>query len=212
MKEKNTDKLIGELCGGLKPVKALPHPLLRVALYVTLTAAYVGVTVWLYGIRSDWQDKLVDIHFLFEIGMAAAIWIGAMIAAAFLCIPDMRGKQWMNVVPVTLAAVLVYWAKLRMMLEGVTFFPVHWGGCFKDGCLMGLVPLVLILIFSRQGATCRPYWMAVMNALAVTMAGWIGLRLTCSMNDMGAGFLHHFIPYMVLGVAVGLLARRLFKW
>lgn len=212
MDEKNTDKLIGELCGGLKPVRKMPHPLLRGGVYVGLTAAYVAVMVSMYGMRPDWNDKIRDIYFLFEIGTAIFIWLTSMAAAAFLCIPDMRGQTWLKAVPLTLAAVLLYWAGLRLSLEDVTLFPIHWGGCFKDGCLMGFVPFVMILIFSRQGATCRPYWMAVMNALAVTMAGWVGLRMTCSMNDMGAGFIHHFIPYMVLGVAVGLLARRLFKW
>ncbi len=209
---KETDKLIGELCGGLKPVKKLPHPLARMALYFVLTAAYVAMIVWMYGPRHDWGDKVIHLNFLFEIGIATAIWISSMVAAAWLCIPDMRGQNWLNAVPVTLTAVLVFWATLRSSLEGLAFFPIQWGGCFKDGCMMGLVPFVLILIFSRQGATCRPYWMAVQNALSVTMAGWIGLRMTCTMNDMGAGFLHHFIPYMALGIAVGLLARRLFKW
>ena len=209
---KETDKLIGELCGGLKPVKKLTHPLLRGALYVGLTAAYVVTIVMMYGARADLAEKTGDIYFMFEIGTAVFIWLTSMVAAAFLCIPDMRGQTWMKAVPLTLSAVLLYWASLRFALEHVSFFPIPWGGCFKDGFMMGLVPLIMILIFSRQGATCRPYWMAVMNSLAVTMAGWVGIRMTCSMNDMGGGFIHHFIPYMVAGVAVGLLARRLFKW
>jgi hypothetical protein len=212
MTKQDMDKLIGDLCAGLTPCKRLPHPALRVLLYLALTVAYIVMTVSMYGIRHDWAEKFHDVYFIFESTLALAIWLSSMLAAAWLCIPDMRGQNWMKVVPVTLAVVMLFWTFLRGTMEGINLFPVHWGHCFKDGCLMGAVPLVLIVLMSRKGATCSPYWMAAMNALAVTMAGWIGLRMTCPMNDMGQGFIYHFIPYMAIGVVVGLLARRLFRW
>jgi hypothetical protein len=212
MTKQDMDKLIGDLCAGLSPVKPLHHPLLRVLLYMFLTVAYVGVTVHLYGLRMDWADKLHDLYFVFETLLALSIWVTAILSAAWLCVPDMRGQGWMKVVPVTLAVVMLVWTFLRATFEGIALFPIHWVHCFKDGCVMGFIPFVLVVLMARRGATCRPYWMAAMNALSVTMAGWVGLRLTCSMNDMGHGFIYHFIPYMVFGVIIGLLARRLFRW
>lgn len=212
MTKQDMDKLIGDLCAGLKPVRPLPHPLLRVLLYVVLTGGYVGAMVYMYGLRMDWADKLHDLHFVFETGLALSIWLSAVLSAVWLCVPDMRGQGWLKIVPVTLAAVMVGWSLLRAGFEGVSLFPIHWVHCFKDGCIMGVVPFLLIILMARRGATCKPYWMAAMNVLAVTTAGWIGLRLTCPMNDMGHGFIYHLIPYMAFGLVVALAARRLFRW
>lgn len=210
--ENKTDALIDQLCQGHCAVKRLQNPFVRVAFSLFLTAAYVVAMVAMVGVRADWADKLHDMYFLFETGLGLFIWISSAVAASWLCIPDMRGKNWLRVVPLTLTAVVLLWTALRSILEEVRMFPFEWVHCFNNGLMMGGIPFLLVIFLSRQGTTCSPHWMALMNALTVSMAGWIGLRLICPMNDMGHGFLYHLIPYVLLGTLVGLAARRLFRW
>ncbi|MCB1530230.1 MAG: DUF1109 family protein [Rhodospirillales bacterium] len=210
--EKRLEDLIDGLSGDLNPVRPLAHPLWRAGVCFVLTAAYLAATVYGLHPRMDWMDKFHELNFLFEMSLAGAVWISALLCAGWLCVPDMRGQEWMKAVPVTLTGIFVLWSVLRGVMDGVSIFPLHWDHCFENGFLMGMVPLALVAFFSRGGTTTHPYWLALMNTLAVGSAGWMGLRLTCSMDDVGHGFLYHFVPFLVLGSLIGVFARRLFRW
>lgn len=210
--EHKTDALINRLCDGHAPVKRLHNPFVRVAVCLGLTLAYTVLIVSIMGLRADLPDRLRDMFFLFETGLGLFVWVSSAFAASWLCIPDMGGKSWLKVIPLTLMAVVLLWTGMRTVLEDISMFPFQWAHCLQNGLVMGGIPFLLVIFLSRQGTTCSPYWMALMNALAVAMAGWIGLRLVCPMNDMGHGFLYHLVPYVVLGSLAGLGARRLFRW
>ena len=207
----DTDKLINSLCEGHHKVRCLMPPHVRAVLYFILTAAYVFGLVFSHGLRMDWQERLTDIFFMTDMALAAAIWISALCAVAWLCIPDMRGQGWIKILPVGLTSVLILVEIGRGGMEGMNFSFSH-GTCFEGGLLMGMVPLALVAFMSRGGNTTSPYWMAGMNALAVGAAGYIGLRLLCPMDDVGHGFIMHFLPFILIGAAVALLARKLFRW
>lgn len=210
--DKNLKELIGSLSENLPPIRRIPHPLQRAAICFAASAAYLIFTIFLLGIRHDWADKLTDPAYLFEIGLGLSIWISAILAAGWMCIPDMRGREWMTGIPFGFLAILGVWVLYRITAEGLPLIDLHWEHCCEDGLTMAALPLLLIVTMVRGGTTTRPFLMGAINALAIGAAGWTGLRFTCPMDDLGHGVIYHLIPFVVIGSILSMLSTRLFRW
>ncbi len=204
--------LIGELSSEAGRQKPLRSPLVRAIFYFVLTAAYICAVISFGSLRPDFMEVIGQAGFVFEMVMALLIWISAIVAGAWLCVPDMRGQHWLKMVPYMLTFVLGLWVFIRGIVEGATFFPMYWDSCIEHGLLLASVPLVLTIFMGHSGTTTQPYQMAIMNALVIASIGWLGLRMSCPMDDVGHGFLYQFLPLAIIGTIVGLLARRLFRW
>jgi len=213
VKLKNTDDLIGQLCGDLKPSKPR-SPYLSISIWLVLSIAYI-VGVMLYsGITVDLADKLNEAAFLFEMGMAVAILISAAIASSFLSFPDCVQRDWTKTVSVTLFGAFLFWILVNAIEERGLDIPTSF---FMASCSRGLlveaIPFVALILMTVRGNTTQPYWAMTMNVMAVSALGWIGLRTTCAMYDsMTYGFMHYLLPFSILGVAFGFFARKIFKW
>lgn len=216
MSENNKDKDFSDLIAGLSEQageqKPLRSPVVRGLFYFGLTVIYIAGAMLYSGLRPDWADVMRETGFVFEITLAFLIWLSSVIAAAWLCVPDMRGKQWLKMIPYTLTFTMALWVVVRGLTEGADFFPAHWCHCVEHGLVLASVPLVLVIFMGRKGATTQPYHMAVMNALMASSLGWMTLRMSCPMDDVGHGFLFQFLPLLILGTLVGIFARRLFRW
>ncbi len=213
VKLKNTDDLIGQLCGDLKPSKPR-SPYRSISIWLILSIAYI-VGVMLYsGITVDLADKLNEAAFLFEMGMAVAILISAAIASSFLSFPDCVQRDWTKTVSVTLFGGFLFWILVNAIEERGLDIPTSF---FMASCSRGLlveaIPFVALILMTVRGNTTQPYWAMTMNVMAVSALGWIGLRTTCAMYDsMTYGFMHYLLPFSILGVAFGFFARKIFKW
>ena len=210
--EKDFSELINSLSEHADENKPLRAPIWRALFYFVLTAAYIVGTMIYSGLRHDWAEVMRETGFVFEMAMSLLIWISAIIAAAWLCVPDMRGQNWLKTVPYTLISVFTLWVIIRGYTEGTHFQPFHFEHCVEHGLLVASIPLILVIFMARQGATTQPYHMAVMNGLVIASIGWLTLRLSCSMDDVGHGLFFHFLPLFVCGVIVGVFARKLFRW
>jgi len=208
----NAETLIDNLCNGLRPCKRLPHPFLRALSGAILALAYVAGVVNYLGIRPDLAQKFQDTAFLFEIGTMGAVSLSAVLAASWLCVPDMRGVKWLVAVPLTLFGVFLFWCGIRAHVDGFAMPAMHWDHCFNDGLLMGFVPAAAVIFMSRRGATTRPFLMALVAVLSVGALGYVGLRFTCMMDTVGHAGVYHLLPFTVFGVLTGAGARVLFKW
>ena len=207
-----TDDLIGRLCDELAPTKAC-CPYRQIIPWFVLSIAYlVGAVLWV-GLRHDLAERLTDSVFLFETGIAIAILVTAALTSSWLTFPDCHQKNWMKAVPVTLFSTFVLWVVARSIEEGMGLTStIHFGHCAHEGIIMEVVPIVALIIITMRGHTTQPYWSMAMNILAVSALGWIGLRLTCSMDVMGHSFLNHLLPFAIIGAGLGFFARKLFKW
>lgn len=208
---KDLDKLIGGICelhGEVKPM----HCSYRCAWVTALiTGGWVALMLAVTHVRHDWAAVMKDPVFAMEITGAFAMWVSALLASSLLRVPDMGGSRWLLKTPIVLLGVMAAWVLYRTSQEGLEF-RLEWHQCCASGLIYGVIPLALMTFISRKGTTTSPYWMAFMNALAVGSAGWVGLRLSCPMDDVGHGFLYHFVPFVALGSLVVVAARRLFKW
>lgn len=209
---KKTDDLIENLSAELKPVKCLCHPLLRFAPAVIIGAIYLAIVVHVLGMRPDMPEKYQDLHFLFEVGLMLLVSVSSALSAIWLSIPDARGLRWLGAVPLSLFAAFVLWSGLRAYTEGEFHLEWQWGHCLESAMLMTAVPAAAMVMLMRRGATTQPFMMALMIILAVTGIGYVGLRFTCMMDTVAHTAHYHLLPFTVLGVLLGLLAKRLFRW
>lgn len=165
------------------------------------------------GIRPDFSAQLMKASYLYEVGLAISILMTAALASSWLSFPDCFGRHWIKIVPVTLAFAFMLWASARGVEDGMWMLSgLHLGHCAKEGVLMEMLPLVALVFITMKGHTTQPYWSMTMNVLAVSTLGWIGLRLTCSIDDMGHSLFNHILPFAIIAGALGLFARKLFKW
>ncbi len=210
--EKNTQDLISSLSDDLSEVKSFPHPMKRAVLWSFIAIAYVVVVVAFLGIRTDISDKFNDPIYIFELSQILAIAVSAGFCSLWLCIPDMRGQNWMIAVPLSLFAVFFLWVGLRTILDLHKGFEVHWSHCQTDSILFGFVPALSIFFLSTKGKTTHPNLIALMSILSVGALGYLGLRITCSSDDVGHLCSYHILPYFLFGIGVSLLARRIYRW
>lgn len=212
MDKDSTADLINQLSGDLKPVTPR-SPYKRMIIWLALSVAYlVGVVAYL-GVRMDIEDRLIDSVFLFETMLAAAILLSAALASSCLSFPDSLQRHWTKVIPITLFGSFLLWIAARSIEEGVGLTStLHIGHCSHEGILMECIPIVALVIITMRGNTTQPYWSIAMNILAVSALGWIGLRLTCPMDQMGHSFVNHLLPFAIVGAGLGFFARKLFKW
>lgn len=210
--DKSVDDLIGSLTDELQPVKPMAHPLLRGIPFLAVIILYGAFIVHSIGLRGDISSIIHEMYFVFEVGISALIMLFGMVASAFLCIPDMRGQKWAIPVAFTLSGVLILWTIDRGIVEGFAPELFSWHHCLYDGSIMGFIPAAAVVFLSLGGKTTRPMMMAAMNVLAVTAMGYIGLRFTCSMDNIEHAFLFHLTPFALLAFVLGVGARRLYNW
>lgn len=209
---KNTDDLIGQLCEGLEPSK-LACAYKRIVPWFLLSVIYLVGTVLFLGLRPDISERLIDGVFLFEMGLASMIFITAGMTSSWLSFPDSHQKEWMKAVTVTLFAVFALWVTTRSIEEGLNLSTtLHLGHCAHEGIIMEVVPIIVLIFITMRGHTVQPFWSMTMNVLAVSALGWLGLRMTCSMDQMGHSFFNHLLPFAIIGAGLGFFARKLFKW
>lgn len=207
------DILIEKLGQDLKPVKPLGHPFPRTASLFICALIYMGAAILYIGLRSDVVDKLGQGSFLFEIGFSLVMAIAAALSTGWLSVPDMREQKWLLYPPFILFAVFILFIGIKSYSEGIGVpHNMIFHKCIKDALILACLPIAGFIALSRTGHTTHPVTLAAMSALSTGSLGWIALRLTCSNDTIGHNFFYHFIPFALIGIALGLLARKLYRW
>lgn len=212
MGTQDTASLIEGLAEELEPTKRLQHPVLRTVLWGGAAVTYTVIVALMLKIRPDLANKATDAAFILEVSLATFTMITAALASAWLAVPDMRGKNWLPVLPLTGVGFLVFWSAVRFFTEGEEMPHLHWDKCFEHGALMAIMPLVAILVMTRKGTTCYPRLTAAMNILSVSMLGYVALRFTCVMDTVGHSGITHIMPFVLVALIMGLTSRKLYKW
>lgn len=207
-----TEELIESLAGELEPMKCLKHPCIRALYWFLFSGIYVLFVVFYLGVRPDFSVKLTDPVYLFEIFLAFAMSMSAVMSSHWMCVPDMRGQGWMPVVSLTLFTVFLGWLLTQIIMEGEIMNHMHFSHCMVDSIVFGMVPAVVIVFLSMKGHTTRPYLMIFMNSVAVAGLGYIALRMTCGCDICAHVVIHHVSPYVLLGAVIAAVGQRLYRW
>jgi hypothetical protein len=124
----------------------------------------------------------------------------------------MRGHKWLLSLPFAGVAVFTIWNIVHLTSADMVMPKLHMDHCMGEGAFMSSIPLAVLFFLVRKGTTTRPVLMAVMNVISVTAISYIGLRFTCAMDTVGHATISHVIPYVIIGIALGMAARKLYKW
>lgn len=213
MTDQDIDKTIDNLCNGLKPVKPC-CPTRNGLLWILLVFSYTSAVALTIGFRDNLAESMGRPDYLFEIMLAFAIAITASLVTFWISIPGCDKRKRFMPVPLTLLAVQFAWMLERLFFEGIGDIRDNWfSHCWMNTALHTTLPaLAVILLVRKNGATVMPCWMATFALISVTEFGWIGMRLVCPRDNVGEAYLLNFLPYVVLGVILGFVAKKLFRW
>jgi hypothetical protein len=213
MSTNDLDKTIDKLCERLKPVK---HrcPTRNGLLWILLVICYTAAVAATIGFRENITESMNKPDYVFELILAFGIAISASFMAFWLSIPDCEKYKKFMAVPLTLLGVQFVWMMERLFFEGIGDIRVDWlSHCWMNTVLHTTIPaLAVILLVRRNGASVMPCWMATYALIAVTEFGWIGMRLICTRDNVGEAYLINFLPYVILGIVLGFVAKKLFRW
>lgn len=176
----DTEDLISRLSADLRPVRRLPHPLLRAARWLGFAVAAIGVCVIAFGPRPDLMERLARPHELAQLLFCIATGVLAAVAAFELSLPD-RSARW-ALLPLPTAVAWVASLGMGCMADVERMGPqalvlgTSWG-CFRFILLLG-VPLALSLLWMlRHAGPIRPVPVTVLGGLAGAALSAAGLSV-----------------------------------
>lgn len=176
----DTQRLIETLINDSGPVRRLPRPWLRCALWLAISVPYLALIVVMMSPRPDLATKFADARFLVEQLAALATAVTAAIAAFAAIIPGYnRRVLLLPVIP------LAVW--LGVLGQGCISAWLHLGSaglslqtdwiCLPAIALAGAVPAIAMVVMLRRGAPLMPYFTVALGALASAGLGNFALRL-----------------------------------
>lgn len=215
MSKMQTDDLIRVLATGAKPVERLAHPAWRALTWMMLSVAYVGVVLWLVGLRPDLPAKLADQRFLIEVG--AALLTSMMAAAAAFCAGCPGRPVWERFAPFPFLAVWLAslgegcWRQWTQSGPDGLHLQVDFT-CFQNISAVGLIPAIVILFMIKKGAPIAPKSATGLAVLAATALAAAALRLFHP-QDMSLMLLVWQFGSVALLALVGFFAGQFFlRW
>lgn len=208
----NFDNLIDKLGEDLEPVKPMATPLQRAIMWffgglfsVILVGAFLGF-------RMDLDEKVLEPMFLTELSLLFLLSASAAYASAWLSLPDGAEKSKIIIVPYLTVAAAAMIVLSEIFQHGFELKNFSFHHCMMDAMMMGAVPVFLMIWMMRQGATTRPVLSALTNMIAAGGIGYIGLRITCGSDAIGHMCAYHIMPFVLGGLVLGLIARKLYHW
>ena len=210
----NVNKLVGQLLDSHQPVTPEHHPLLRVMPLLLGVIAYMACVTLLIGLRADWQAMLSEsaIHQI-ELLLSFIVSVMGMLAAGWLRIPYASSQRLFVGLALSTGALFLGFQLFRLISEGINFATLKaLIDCYIDSLLLATLPTIALVMNQRSGSSTHPYLSALMGTFAITGFAWIGLRLTCGYDLAGHNAIAQLSPFMLLGVVMGLFAKRLYRW
>ncbi len=207
-----TEELIGELAGGLRPVRRMASPRRQAALWLGFATLAVGLAVLANGLRHDLPERMLMPQ---EVGQwLASILAGgtAALSAAMLARPDRSSR----------------WALLPLLPLAAWFASLGWG-CMADlgrlgpmegqlgtswGCLRFILAMGLPLAAGqfwllRHAGPVRPWPVLLLGGLASAALCSAGLSLFHHLDAAVMILLWHGGAMALLVLAGALLGRPL---
>jgi hypothetical protein len=215
----DTEQLIHQLANRPAPVRRLPAPWRRAAVWFAISLPYVAVVVFAHSIPAsmpiDLSQMLHDRQFVIE-QIATLLTAIAAVMAAFCSIVPGYGRKVLLIPLLPLAIWLLAlgdgcvhdWIRL-----GASGLEVHadWS-CLPPASLIGIVPAIAIVIMLRRGAPLYPRATLALAVLAVAALGNFGLRLYHVGDASVMMLVWHFGSVIVLSFIAGWAGQLVLNW
>lgn len=219
MKSNNTDDLINDLIQDSCSVNIMPCPYWRFTLWFFVAIVYVGSIAMIFDLRPDILTKIHQELFLIELSVATLMTASALLACAFLCVPDSYNKQWIVYLPISLFVILstIIFVTLYSQVTNPDYKFLSTAKnntfqCALEIFLFSVPPAIASIYLIRQGATTKTYMSALCVALCSTGASYIALRLVEQVDDAQHIIIWHYVPIFLFSGITLLLSKRFFAW
>ncbi len=215
----DTDQLIHQLAANPAPVRRLPAPWRRAAVWFAISLPYVVAVILAHSMFSsmpiDLSHILHDRQFVIEQIATLLTAITAVMAAFCSVVPGYDRK--LLLFPLLPLAIWLFslgdgcvrdWIRL-----GAGGLEVHadWQ-CLPPASLIGIVPALAIVIMLRRGAPIYPRITLALAALAVAALGNFGLRLYHVGDASIMVLVWHFGSVIVLAFIAGWIGQFVLSW
>lgn len=212
---RDTEGLIRRLAQSAEPLRPLPRPWARAAIWLALSLPCIAAVVLALSPRDDLVSKLADLHFISE--EAAALTTGLFAAAAafatvvpghdrrFLLLPILPLALWLGSLG---QGCMRDW--LRFGAAGLSLRP-SWV-CLPAIVIVGAVPAVAMALMLRRGAPLTPRLTAALGGLAAAGLGDFGLRLFHVQDASLMVLVWQFGAVCALSAAAAAAGRYLLNW
>ena len=179
MMRQDTDELIRRLVTYAQPVRPLPRPWSRAAVWLVYVLPYVGLMIFVLRPRDDLAAKMTDPRFVVEAATALATGVAAAIAAFATVVPG-----YSRIPLAALLAPLAAWVGslgagcvqdwIQLGPEGLVL-RTDWS-CLPAILFTGAVPTIAMAAMLRRGAPLTPTLSMALGGLAAGALADFGLR------------------------------------
>jgi hypothetical protein len=209
----NIDELITKLAQDTATVKPAPHPFMLSIGWMVGAAAYLAVTLMIFGARHDLLFKLHDPWIIAEIASLVGIAIATSLSAALLSFPDLHQMRRIALAPIVtfLLFVLVIFFAWRADSPSAPL-PVHSFECTRSIILISLLPAAWMLYVMRKFASTHYRWAGSIALLYAFSVGALWERL----HEQTDSIIHvvewHYLPMIGFGIVGMWLGKMILKW
>ena len=211
----DTDRLIRRLAEKVEPVRPLPHPWVRTAVWLALSIPCIAVIVLLMRPRHDLALRMFEARYVIEQSSALAAGLIAA-AAAFASTVPAYNRKFLLLPLLPLALWLgtlghgCFQDWIHSVPGGLVVRP-DWM-CFPVIALIGAVPALTMVAMLRRGAPLTPHLTSALGGLAAAGLGSFGLRLTESQDASVMVLVWQVGSVFVLSALAGSAGRHLLNW
>jgi hypothetical protein len=206
-----TDTLIERLARELEPVRPLPRPAARAAMWIAGAAIFLGlVAVPLTSSADVAANTAGGVWFFVPALLAVVTGIVAAMAAFASVVPGYPGRLWIAAVTAAAAwaASLAIGARGRWSVPPDPALPSEWL-CVALIVSSGTPLMFVIARMLRRGAPFNPPLTAALAALAVASLAHVSACFTHPHTNHAATFVWHGITLLVLVLVSVTMSRRI---
>jgi hypothetical protein len=208
-----TDDLISRIAEDAAPVRRLPSPVLRTALWMAIALPSVLLIIFIMSPRPDLGERFTEPNFVIEITMAFATSVTAAFAAFSAIVPgSARWPRWLVLLPLAVWLGSLGQGCIRILLNSGTL-SIGWDWiCIPAISMVGAIPAFAMLWMLRRGAPLYPCMTVALGALSATALGAFGLRFFHPQDASIMVLLWQFGTVAMLTALAGCSGRRILFW
>ncbi len=212
-----TDDFIEQLSNDVKPVKRLASPVKRFLTWFLASFFSISIGISLMGIRSDFNQVLMNPRFVLETLVILAIAILAAAGAFMMSVPGVERKpimRWLIIIPsIAWPLSLAYRLYIIYSQTNSFAFIIDYGfDCLRDIFILGIIPGSFLFFMLKAAAPLRLSWTGALATLSAAAIAAVGIQFTCNVDTPVHIFLWHVLPVVMIGMTGIALGKRLLRW
>lgn len=205
--------IIDQLVSSLKPKPKLNHYRYRLGIWLILSFLWLGLSLIVFGHRSDLISQLSSFTFWAELSASVSICILAAWFGFRLSIPQ-RDLPWIRYIlgiPLLLWLFFLSIKFFQFLSENQTVnFLAHYK-CMYLIFSMAFFPIILIFWMFKKAFPTNAFKSGLAASLASGGIALFGIKIICPYEAFWHVLLWHIVPYLSLGLLGSIIGKKLFK-